>query len=52
MNGNQSRNGQASDDGINPLKRKSTDAGIDYPRRRATIAVSRPIHENYSNADM
>lgn len=29
-----------SDDGINPLKRRSTDAGIDYPRRRATIAVS------------
>jgi hypothetical protein len=31
---------QNSDDGINPLKRRSTDAGIDYPRRRATIAVS------------
>lgn len=30
---------QNSDDGINPLKRRSTDAGIDYPRRRATIAV-------------
>ncbi|KAK0111580.1 hypothetical protein ONS95_001929 [Cadophora gregata] len=29
---------QNSDDGINPLKRRSTDAGIDYPRRRATIA--------------
>lgn len=29
-----------SDDGINPLKRRSTDAGLDYPRRRATIAVS------------
>jgi hypothetical protein len=28
-----------SDDGINPLKRRSTDAGNDYPRRRATIAV-------------
>ncbi len=28
-----------SDDGINPLKRRSTDAGTDYPRRRATIAV-------------
>jgi hypothetical protein len=28
-----------SDDGINPLKRRSTDAGSDYPRRRATIAV-------------
>ncbi|KAJ5040603.1 uncharacterized protein L3040_006253 [Drepanopeziza brunnea f. sp. 'multigermtubi'] len=29
-----------SDDGIDPLKRRITDAGIDYPRRRATIAVS------------
>lgn len=38
-NGNGNR--QLSDDGINPLKRRSTDAGIDYPRRRATIAVSR-----------
>jgi len=30
-----------SDEGINPLKRRntSTDAGVDYPRRRATIAV-------------
>ncbi|KAH8765278.1 hypothetical protein BGZ57DRAFT_765665 [Hyaloscypha finlandica] len=33
---NQTR--QNSDDGINPLKRRSTDVGIDYPRRRATIA--------------
>ena len=33
------QNRQPSDDGINPLKRRSTDAGIDYPRRRATIAV-------------
>ncbi|PMD53838.1 uncharacterized protein K444DRAFT_540515 [Hyaloscypha bicolor E] len=33
---NQTR--QNSDDGINPLKRRSTDAGLDYPRRRATIA--------------
>ncbi|KAG0650127.1 Echinocandin B biosynthetic cluster transcription factor ecdB [Hyphodiscus hymeniophilus] len=32
------QNRQTSDDGINPLKRRSTDAGIDYPRRRATIA--------------
>lgn len=38
-NGNQSTR-PASDDGINPLKRRSTDAGMDYPRRRATIAVS------------
>ncbi len=29
-----------SDDGINPLKRRNTDVGgVDYPRRRATIAV-------------
>lgn len=27
------------DDGVNPLKRRNTDAGVDYPRRRATIAV-------------
>jgi len=32
-----------SEDGGNPLKRRSTDAGIDYPRRRATIAVSHQI---------
>ncbi|QSZ31045.1 hypothetical protein DSL72_000606 [Monilinia vaccinii-corymbosi] len=36
-NGNQNQNGN-SDDGINPLKRRNTDAGLDYPRRRATIA--------------
>ncbi|KAH8651853.1 hypothetical protein BGZ60DRAFT_533729 [Tricladium varicosporioides] len=36
-NGAQNRQ-NTSDDGINPLKRRSTDAGIDYPRRRATIA--------------
>jgi len=30
----------SDDDGINPLKRRNTDAGVDYPRRRATIAVS------------
>ncbi|KFH42960.1 Quinic acid utilization activator-like protein [Hapsidospora chrysogenum ATCC 11550] len=28
----------SSDDGSNPLKRRNTDAGVDYPRRRATIA--------------
>lgn len=33
------QNGNNTDDGINPLKRRSTDAGLDYPRRRATIAV-------------
>jgi hypothetical protein len=38
-NGLQNRQTTGSDDGINPLKRSSTDAGIDYPRRRATIAV-------------
>ncbi|KAK5660355.1 hypothetical protein OQA88_12896 [Cercophora sp. LCS_1] len=27
-----------SDEGSNPLKRRNTDAGVDYPRRRATIA--------------
>ncbi|KDN70587.1 hypothetical protein CSUB01_02028 [Colletotrichum sublineola] len=27
-----------SDEGSNPLKRRNTDVGIDYPRRRATIA--------------
>ncbi|KFX92161.1 hypothetical protein O988_07389 [Pseudogymnoascus sp. VKM F-3808] len=35
-NGMQNR--KDSDDGINPLKRRNTDAGSDYPRRRATIA--------------
>lgn len=29
----------SSDEGANPLKRRNTDATIDYPRRRATIAV-------------
>lgn len=29
----------SSDEGMNPLKRRNTDAGVDYPRRRATIAV-------------
>src|SRR5690349_11730288 len=33
------QNRKDSDDGINPLKRRNTDAGSDYPRRRATIAV-------------
>jgi len=39
------QNRPTSDDGINPLKRRSTDAGVDYPRRRATIAV-RSIPQN------
>lgn len=33
----------SSDEGSNPLKRRNTDVGIDYPRRRATIAVRRTI---------
>lgn len=37
------QNRKDSDDGINPLKRRSTDAGSDYPRRRATIAVCSAI---------
>lgn len=36
------QNRKDSDDGINPLKRRNTDAGSDYPRRRATIAVCTP----------
>lgn len=28
-----------SEESTNPLKRRNTDAGVDYPRRRATIAV-------------
>lgn len=39
-NGSNSGAKDSGDDGINPLKRKSTDGGNDYPRRRATIAVS------------
>jgi len=42
-NGLQNRQNGTSDDGINPLKRRSTDAGIDYPRRRATIAVGQNL---------
>ena len=38
-NGQYGRQNGNSDDGINPLKRRSTDAGLDYPRGRATIAV-------------
>ncbi|PSS02287.1 hypothetical protein BD289DRAFT_458135 [Coniella lustricola] len=29
---------ESSEEGTNPLKRRNTDAGVDYPRRRATIA--------------
>lgn len=28
-----------NDEVLNPLKRRNVDAGLDYPRRRATIAV-------------
>lgn len=42
-NGNGMQNRKDSDDGINPLKRRNTDAGSDYPRRRATIAVCTPL---------
>ena len=42
-NGLQNGNAQNSQDGTNPLKRRSTDGGVDYPRRRATIAVGNPV---------
>lgn len=32
-----------SEESINPLKRRNTDAAVDYPRRRATIAVGRIV---------
>lgn len=37
---NMSNGGQkvSSDEGSNPLKRRNTETGVDYPRRRATIA--------------
>ena len=38
-----------ADDDSNPLKRRATDNGVDYPRRRATIAVRSLI---YSSAVM
>lgn len=38
-NGMQKLEAPTSDEGSNPLKRRNTDAGVDYPRRRATIAV-------------
>ena len=38
-NGLQNGNRQNSEDATNPLKRRSTDGAVDYPRRRATIAV-------------
>lgn len=34
-----------SEESINPLKRRNTDATVDYPRRRATIAVRGPAIE-------
>lgn len=39
------QNKRDGDDGINPLKRRSTDAGSDYPRRRATIAVRNSVSQ-------
>ncbi|KAG7136096.1 Depudecin biosynthesis cluster-specific transcription activator like protein [Verticillium longisporum] len=38
INGFSDMNKTPSDEGSNPLKRRNTDAGVDYPRRRATIA--------------
>jgi hypothetical protein len=38
-NGLQNGHRQESEDAANPLKRRSTDGAVDYPRRRATIAV-------------
>ncbi|KAK0629809.1 hypothetical protein B0T17DRAFT_506329 [Bombardia bombarda] len=32
------QNAHSDEGSINPLKRRNTDAGVDYPRRRATIA--------------
>lgn len=44
----------SSDEGSNPLKRRNTDAGVDYPRRRATIAVRffGPLDDNPAPADL
>lgn len=39
QNGNPSTTKAGSDEDSNPLKRRNTDVGVDYPRRRATIAV-------------
>ena len=36
-----------AEDALNPLKRRNLDTGIDYPRRRATIAVR---HEGMSGS--
>ncbi|RBQ68851.1 hypothetical protein VDGD_00432 [Verticillium dahliae] len=38
INGFSDMNKTPTDEGSNPLKRRNTDAGVDYPRRRATIA--------------
>jgi hypothetical protein len=38
----------SSDEGVNPLKRRNTDATVDYPRRRATIAVSDTMLHSFS----
>lgn len=52
MTNDLNQNRQNSDDGINPLKRRNTDAGIDYPRRRATIAVSHRLLTVLPSADI
>lgn len=46
INGNAMMANDPSDDGINPLKRRNTETGggVDYPRRRATIAVGQLHH--------
>lgn len=49
-NGSKSNGRDSGDDGINPLKRRNTDAGNDYPRRRATIAVRTTNHLFYPQA--
>jgi hypothetical protein len=40
-----------SEESINPLKRRNTDAAVDYPRRRATIAVGGTAMERRACAD-
>ena len=37
----------SSEEGVNPLKRRNTDATVDYPRRRATIAVSNTMLHSF-----
>lgn len=55
---NMSNGGQkvSSDEGSNPLKRRNTETGVDYPRRRATIAVRHSIlfisHLSYADSSL